>query len=115
MVPILLPIAHQPGMGLIHLGIVVVANLTFGLLTPPVGRSLFVGCRIAAAAHARAMSAGLGLSIASRGRCGPDRGALQDLARSRHVEQPLRELLDSIELEVRDVTNQRECDPRPAA
>jgi tripartite ATP-independent transporter DctM subunit len=47
MVPILLPIAHNLGMDLIHLGIIVVVNLTFGLITPPVGTSLFVGCRIA--------------------------------------------------------------------
>jgi tripartite ATP-independent transporter DctM subunit len=47
MVPILLPIAHHLGMDLIHLGIIVVVNLTFGLITPPVGTSLFVGCRIA--------------------------------------------------------------------
>jgi TRAP-type C4-dicarboxylate transport system permease large subunit len=47
MVPILLPIAHNLDMDLIHLGIIVVVNLTFGLITPPVGTSLFVGCRIA--------------------------------------------------------------------
>jgi TRAP-type C4-dicarboxylate transport system permease large subunit len=47
MVPILLPIAHHLGMDLIHLGIIVVVNLTFGLITPPVGTSLFVGFRIA--------------------------------------------------------------------
>jgi TRAP-type C4-dicarboxylate transport system permease large subunit len=34
-------------MDLIHLGVIVVVNLTFGLITPPVGTSLFVGCRIA--------------------------------------------------------------------
>jgi tripartite ATP-independent transporter DctM subunit len=47
MVPILLPIAHRLDMDLIHLGIIVVVNLTFGLITPPVGTSLFVGCRVA--------------------------------------------------------------------
>jgi len=47
MVPILLPIAQRLDMDLIHLGIIVVVNLTFGLITPPVGTSLFVGCRIA--------------------------------------------------------------------
>jgi tripartite ATP-independent transporter DctM subunit len=47
MVPILLPIADRLNMDPIHLGIVVVVNLTFGLITPPVGTSLFVGCRIA--------------------------------------------------------------------
>ena len=47
MVPILLPIADRLDLDLIHLGIIVVVNLTFGLITPPVGTSLFVGCRIA--------------------------------------------------------------------
>jgi tripartite ATP-independent transporter DctM subunit len=47
MVPILLPIAQRLDLDLIHLGIIVVVNLTFGLITPPVGTSLFVGCRIA--------------------------------------------------------------------
>jgi tripartite ATP-independent transporter DctM subunit len=47
MVPILLPIAHRLDLDPIHLGIIVVVNLTFGLITPPVGTSLFVGCRIA--------------------------------------------------------------------
>lgn len=47
MVPILLPLAHRLDMDLIHLGVMVVVNLTFGLITPPVGTSLFVGCRIA--------------------------------------------------------------------
>jgi tripartite ATP-independent transporter DctM subunit len=47
MVPILLPLAHRLDLDLIHLGVIVVVNLTFGLITPPVGTSLFVGCRIA--------------------------------------------------------------------
>jgi tripartite ATP-independent transporter DctM subunit len=47
MVPILLPIADRLDLDPIHLGIIVVVNLTFGLITPPVGTSLFVGCRIA--------------------------------------------------------------------
>jgi tripartite ATP-independent transporter DctM subunit len=47
MVPILLPLAQRLDMDLIHLGVIVVVNLTFGLITPPVGTSLFVGCRIA--------------------------------------------------------------------
>jgi len=47
MVPILLPIADRLNLDPIHLGIIVVVNLTFGLITPPVGTSLFVGCRVA--------------------------------------------------------------------
>lgn len=47
MVPILLPLAEAMGLDLIHLGVIMVMNLTFGLITPPVGTALFVGCRIA--------------------------------------------------------------------
>jgi tripartite ATP-independent transporter DctM subunit len=46
-VPILLPLADKLDIHLIHLGVIVVINLCFGLITPPVGTSLFVGCRIA--------------------------------------------------------------------
>ncbi|MGI9333077.1 MAG: TRAP transporter large permease [Gammaproteobacteria bacterium] len=47
MVPILLPLAEKLDIHPIHLGVIMVVNLTFGLITPPVGTSLFVGCRIA--------------------------------------------------------------------
>jgi tripartite ATP-independent transporter DctM subunit len=47
LVPIFLPLAEQLDIHLIHLGCIVVINLSFGLITPPVGTSLFVGCRIA--------------------------------------------------------------------
>ncbi|MCF3935180.1 TRAP transporter large permease [Acuticoccus sp. M5D2P5] len=47
LVPILLPLAEAMGIDLIHLGVIMVVNLTFGLITPPVGTALFVGCRIA--------------------------------------------------------------------
>ena len=47
LVPIFLPLAEKLGIPLIHLGVIVVINLSFGLITPPVGTSLFVGCRIA--------------------------------------------------------------------
>ncbi|MBD3306472.1 TRAP transporter large permease subunit [candidate division KSB3 bacterium] len=47
LVPILLPLAERLDIHLIHLGVIVVINLSFGLITPPVGTSLFVGCRIA--------------------------------------------------------------------
>ena len=46
-VPILLPLADRLDIHPIHLGVIMVINLTFGLITPPVGTSLFVGCRIA--------------------------------------------------------------------
>lgn len=42
LVPILAPIAHSLGIDPIHFGIVVIVNLTMGLITPPVGSLLFV-------------------------------------------------------------------------
>jgi len=47
LVPVLLPLAQRLDIHMIHLGVIVVINLSFGLITPPVGTSLFVGCRIA--------------------------------------------------------------------
>ena len=44
--PILLPVITQIGMSPIHFGIVLMLNLGMGLLTPPVGSTLFVGCAI---------------------------------------------------------------------
>jgi tripartite ATP-independent transporter DctM subunit len=45
--PILLPLVQKMGMNIIHFGAMMVINLCYGLITPPVGTSLFVGCRIA--------------------------------------------------------------------
>lgn len=45
--PVLLPIAKTMGIDLIHLGVIIVVNMTFGLLTPPLGVHLFVGSSIA--------------------------------------------------------------------
>ncbi|APH70482.1 TRAP transporter large permease [Aquibium oceanicum] len=42
LVPILSPIAHTLGIDPIHFAIVVIVNLTVGLVTPPVGALLFV-------------------------------------------------------------------------
>lgn len=44
--PIFLPIARDLGMDPVHFGIMMVANLCIGLLTPPVGSALFVGCSV---------------------------------------------------------------------
>ena len=46
-VPILLPVARALGIDLVHLGCVMVFNLAVGLVTPPVGVNLYVGCGIA--------------------------------------------------------------------
>ncbi len=45
--PILLPVAKQLGIDLVHLGCIMVFNMAIGLVTPPVGVNLYVGCGIA--------------------------------------------------------------------
>lgn len=45
--PVLLPLASAFGINPVHLGVIVVVNMTFGLLTPPLGVHLFVGSSIA--------------------------------------------------------------------
>jgi tripartite ATP-independent transporter DctM subunit len=46
-VPVLMPLVIQYGINPVHFGLIVVFNLVFGLLTPPVGMVLFVTSRIA--------------------------------------------------------------------
>jgi C4-dicarboxylate transporter DctM subunit len=45
--PILLPIAIKAGVSPIQFGVVMVANLGIGLVTPPVGNCLFLACTLA--------------------------------------------------------------------
>ncbi len=45
-VPILLPMAERFGIDLVHFGIMVIANLGIGYVTPPVGTCLYVACSI---------------------------------------------------------------------
>ncbi|MFA5527609.1 MAG: TRAP transporter large permease [Peptostreptococcales bacterium] len=45
-VPVLMPIIDQLGINPIHFGIIVVVNLAMGMITPPLGVCLFVGCGI---------------------------------------------------------------------
>ncbi len=45
-VPILIPVARMLGIDLVHLGCIMVMNLAIGLVTPPVGVNLYVGCGI---------------------------------------------------------------------
>ncbi len=47
LVPILVPIAQQLGIDLVHFGLVMVLNLMIGLLHPPMGMVLFVLARVA--------------------------------------------------------------------
>jgi len=46
LVPILVPIAQQLGIDLVHFGLVMVLNLMIGLLHPPMGMVLFVLARV---------------------------------------------------------------------
>ena len=44
--PIFLPIVMKFGVDPVHFGIIMILNLGIGLLTPPVGPTLVVGCAI---------------------------------------------------------------------
>ena len=44
--PILLPVIHKFGIDPVHFGIMMMINLGMGLVTPPVGSTLFVGCAV---------------------------------------------------------------------
>ncbi|GFN21707.1 TRAP transporter large permease [Thermanaeromonas sp. C210] len=46
LVPILVPVAKSLGIDLVQFGLIMVINLTIGLLTPPVGTALYVACNI---------------------------------------------------------------------
>jgi tripartite ATP-independent transporter DctM subunit len=44
--PILLPVVTKLGVDPVHFGIIMLVNLGIGLVTPPVGATLFVGCAV---------------------------------------------------------------------
>ncbi len=46
LVPMLMPLAAKFGIDLVHLGLIMVINLSFGLTTPPVGTALFVALKV---------------------------------------------------------------------
>src|SRR6478672_11982779 len=46
LVPMLLPLALKFDINLVHLGLIMVINLSFGLTTPPVGTALFVALKV---------------------------------------------------------------------
>ena len=46
MTPILYPVVMELGLDPVHFGIILILNLGIGLITPPVGNVLFVGCAI---------------------------------------------------------------------
>ncbi len=41
--PVLVPVGHALGINEVHFGVIIVTNLVIGLITPPVGTTLFVG------------------------------------------------------------------------
>jgi TRAP-type C4-dicarboxylate transport system permease large subunit len=47
LVPILMPLIGVLGIDPIHFGVMFTLNLMIGLITPPVGMSMFIACRIA--------------------------------------------------------------------
>lgn len=53
--PILLPVVTMAGMDPVQFGIVLMLNLGIGLITPPVGSVLFVGCSIGGISMERTM------------------------------------------------------------
>jgi tripartite ATP-independent transporter DctM subunit len=57
--PILLPIAKQVGVDPVHFGIIMMLNLGIGLLTPPVGSTLFLGSAISGVSIERITKASL--------------------------------------------------------
>lgn len=46
LVPMLIPLAQKFGIDLVHLGLIMVINLSYGLTTPPVGTALFVALKV---------------------------------------------------------------------
>ena len=66
LVPMLIPLAQKFGIDMVHLGLVMVINLAFGLTTPPVGTALFVALKVGEAADGkdnRAAPAAAGLHV----------------------------------------------------
>jgi C4-dicarboxylate transporter DctM subunit len=46
LVPILMPITQTMGIDMIHLGVIIILNLSIGQVTPPVGPNLYVAANI---------------------------------------------------------------------
>jgi C4-dicarboxylate transporter, DctM subunit len=64
-VPLLLPIAQAFKIDLVHLGVIVTANLAIALYTPPVGGTLFVAAKLAGAGIGEITKALMPLLIAA--------------------------------------------------
>ena len=57
LVPVLVPIAQSLGVNLTQFGLLMVINLTIGLLTPPVGTALYVSSNVSKVPLARLSTA----------------------------------------------------------
>jgi len=55
MVPVLMPLVKAAGIDLVYFGILMIINLTFGMITPPVGAVLYIGMGISKAGIAETM------------------------------------------------------------
>ncbi len=64
LVPIFVPLAQVYDIHLVHLGIIMVLNLTVGLITPPVGTCLFTACAIGKVSIYRLVRYGMALPFA---------------------------------------------------
>jgi C4-dicarboxylate transporter DctM subunit len=53
MVPIMMPIVYAFNIDPVHFGVFITVNMAIGLITPPVGINLYVGCNIAGISVAR--------------------------------------------------------------
>jgi C4-dicarboxylate transporter DctM subunit len=45
-VPIFLPVLMQMGLSPLHFGVIIVLNLSIGLITPPIGATLYTACAV---------------------------------------------------------------------
>lgn len=61
--PILAPIAARLGINPLHVGMVIILTLTIGMVTPPVGSSLFITCAVADLPYHRLVKAIMPLLI----------------------------------------------------
>ena len=69
LVPILAPIAHALGINDLQFGIIVIVNLTMGMITPPVGGLLFVTSIVAKVPLTTHGDASCGRSCGRRSAC----------------------------------------------
>ena len=53
----MLPVVTAMGMDPIHFGIIMIANLSIGLITPPVGINLFVGAQVGGVSYEKIVRA----------------------------------------------------------